>query len=255
MSRRGGTWGNLQGPGPGGMPALTLDYYEFDDPKTGAKSVWKDAYGYRLYDTVRIKAGTALSTAEFQFFQIPVGQNTTGLNFATSYPKTFIDTNIKAAGQIQKGRLFRIISMQIRLVESGATDTTYGSSGAGTEMPTAPTGAAAVSAVNEEKALLEGSFYTFQVDDRDFEQGKGIHFPSPYGFSGFAGGGIPGTSNTDAVAVVNNGFGRFYQFPVIRNIDGLRQFTVKGQFAYAITPTRNSNIECCLEGLLYRSVV
>jgi hypothetical protein len=250
-----GMWGQFSGPGPGGMPALTLDGFLYDNPKTGQKEVFKDAYGYRLYDTVRIKAGTAIPTSEFQFFQNPLGSTVAGLNFATTYPKTLIDTNIKASGQIQKGRLFRISSMQIRLVESGATDTTYGASGVGTELPTAPAGAAAISLVNEEKALMEGSFFTFQVDDRDYEQGKGVHFPSPYGFSGFAGGGIPGTSNTDAVAVINNGFGRFYQFPVIRNIDGLRQFTVTGQFPYAITPTRNATLECCLEGLLYRSVV
>jgi hypothetical protein len=249
-------FGQFSGPGPGGQPSLTLDGYRFTNAQ-GQQQVAKDAYGYRLYDTWRIKAGTAIPTSEFQFFQIPLGGQTAGLNFTTTFNKTLIDTNIAANGQIQKGRLFRIISMQIRLIETGSTDTTYGSSGAGTEMPTAPTGAAVVSGANEEKALLEGSFYQFKVDDRTYEVGKGIHFPSPYGFSGFAGSGAPGGSGagTDAFAVVNNGFGRYYQFPVIRNIDGLRQFSVTGQFPYAITPTRNTTLECCLEGLLYRSVV
>jgi hypothetical protein len=243
----------MEGPGPQGMPALTLDAYRFN--RDGKRMVAKDAFGYRLYDTWRVKAGTVLPTSQFQFFQIPLGGQQSGLNFTAQYPKTLQDTNIKAAGQIQKGRLFRIMSMQIRIIETGATDTTYGSSGAGTELPTNPAGAAAVSVVNEQKAVLEAGFCTFEIDDRDYEQGKFIHFPSPYGISGFAGGGIPGTSNTDAVAVANNGFGRLYQFPVIRNIDGLRQFTVNFQFAYGITPNRNFNIECCLEGLLYRSVV
>lgn len=251
---RGGPFGQLRGVGPGDMPSLTLDSYTYTN-RDGQQMTFKDAYGYRLYDTWRIKAGTVIPTSEFQFFQIPQGGQQTGLNFATQYPKTVIDTNIKAAGQIQKGRLFRIISMQIRLLETGSTDTTYGASGVGTELPTAPAGAATVSVTNEFQALMEGSFYTFQVDDRDYEQGKGAHFPSPYGYSGFAGGGIPGTANTDTVAIVNNGFGRFYQFPVIRNIDGLRQFAVAFQFPYGITPTRNSRLECCLEGLLYRSVV
>ena len=76
-----------------------------------------------------------------------------------------------------------------------------------------------------------------------------------YDTTRFAGGGIPGTANTDAVAIANNGFGRPYRFPIPRYIDGLRQFNVTAQFAYAITPTRNCNIECCLEGFLYRSVV
>ncbi len=245
-----GGFGAFKGPGPGGSATLTMAGVPAPNGQ-----VFKDAYGYRLYDTWRIKAGTALPTNQFFFFQIPLGSTQPGLNFATTYSKTKIDTNMQSNGQIQKGRLFVIHSMQIRLIESGATDTTYGSSGAGTEMPTAPAGAAAVSAVNEEKALLEGGFATFQVDNRDYEEGKFIHFPSPYGISGFAGGGIPGTSNTDAVAVANNGFGRPYRFPLPRYIDGLRQFQVAFQFAYAITPTRNSNLECCLEGFLYRDVV
>lgn len=247
-----GGFGKFQGPGQGGAPMLTLDDYRGQLPPG---LTLKDAYGYRLYDTFRIKAGTALPTSTFYFFQTPIGQQQAGLNFATQYAKTKIDTNMQSAGQIQKGRLFVVHSMQVRLIESGATDTTYGSSGAGTEMPTAPAGSAAVSLVNEEKALLEGGFCTFQVDNRDFEEGKFIHFPSPYGISGFAGGGIPGTTNTDTVAVANNGFGRPYRFPLPRYIDGLRQFQVAFQFAYAITPTRNSNLELCLEGLLYRSVV
>jgi hypothetical protein len=245
-----GGFGQYKGMGPGGAPTLTMDEYVAPNGQR-----IKDAYGYRLYDTFRIKAGTALPTNTFLFFQVALGGQVAGLNFTTQYAKTKIDTNLQSSGQIQKGRLFVIHSMQIRLIESGATDTTYGSSGAGTELPTAPAGAAAVSLVNEEKALLEGGFCTFQVDNRDYEEGKFIHFPSPYGISGFAGGGIPGTSNTDAVAVANNGFGRPYRFPIPRYIDGLRQFQVAAQFAYAITPTRNSNLECCLEGFLYRSVV
>jgi hypothetical protein len=245
-----GGFGKYRGPGSGGAPSLTMAGVKGPNGET-----YKDAYGFRLYDTFRIKAGTAIPTSEFYFFQIPIGNQTSGLNFAAQYAKTKIDTNMQSNGQIQKGRLFVVHSMQFRLIESGATDTTYGSSGAGTEMPTAPAGAAAVSAVNEEKALLEGGFGTFVVDNRDFEEGKFIHFPSPYGISGFAGGGIPGTSNTDAVAVANNGFGRPYRFPIPRYLDGLRQFQVKSQFAYPITPTRNSNLECCLEGFLYRDVL
>lgn len=245
-----GGYGKYKGPGYAGAPALTMAAVKAPDG-----SLWKDAYGLRLYDTFRIKAGTVLPTSQFLFFQQPLGSQQAGLNFAAQYAKTLMDTNMQSNGQIQKGRLFVVHSMQIRLIESGATDTTYGSAGAGTEMPTAPAGAAAVSAVNEEKALLEAGFVTFQVDNRDFEQGKFIHFPSPYGISGFAGGGVPGTTNTDTVAVANNGFGRPYRFPIPRYLDGLRQFQVAGQFGYGITPTRNANLECCLEGFLYRDVV
>jgi hypothetical protein len=242
-------YGQFSGPGPGGQPVLTGD-----DVMINGKLV-KDALGYRLYDTFRAVAGTAMPTNVFNFFQIPQGAQTGGFNFTTQYSKTLIDTNIGTNGQIPKGRFFQIHSVQCRVLMTGATDTTYGSSGIATQMPTNAAGAAAISAVNEEKEILEAGFLTFVVDDRSFEQGKLIHFPSPYGISGFAGGGIPGTSNTDAVAIANNGFGRPYRLPVIRNLDGLRQFRVDVQFAYAFTPNRNFNLEVCLEGLLYRPVL
>jgi hypothetical protein len=217
--------------------------------------VFKDAYGYRLYDTVRVKGGVAIPTSPFNFFTIPNGQQTAGLNFAATYIKSDIDTNGEAAGQIPKGQFFDIHSMQIRIIETGAKDTSYGSSGAGTELPTDATPLSAVSASNESKMILEASFYTFHVGNKDYESGKGLHFPSPYGISGFAGGPIQGESdNVDVVAITNNGFGRPYRFPVQRSLDGLRQFKVVGSFAYPITPVANFNIECCLEGILYRDV-
>lgn len=217
--------------------------------------VLKDAYGYRLYDTWRVVAGTVLPTNPFQFFATPQGQQQSGLNFATQYAKSLIDTNLQQAGQIQKGRYFQVESMQVRVIDTGAISTAFGSSGPGTQLVTSPAGAATVSGSQEEKTILESLVVTYQQDNRDYEQGKAIHFPSPYGMSGFAGGGIPGTSNTDAFAVINNGFGRFYRFPVLRNIDGLRQFGVQAQFGYAWTPVNNFNIELCLEGLLWRPVV
>lgn len=248
---RQGVYGAISGPGPGGAPVLTLDQI----PMNG--QILKDAYGYRLYDTWRFVAGTAVSTAEFLFFQTPVGGTQTGQNFSTTYTKTLIDTNMPAQGQIPKGRFFRIRSMHVRVLMTGATDTTYGSSGIATQMPTNALGAAVVSAVNEEKEILEGGFVTFRVDDRSFEQGKLIHFPTPYGLSGFAGSGAPGGSGagTDAIAAVNNGFGRPYVFPVLRNLDGLRLFSVAMQFPYPFTPNRNFNLEVTLEGLLYRPVL
>jgi hypothetical protein len=185
------------------------------------------------------------------FFQTPQGQQQAGQNFATQYTKTLIDTNMETAGQLPKGQYFDVSSIQCRVITTGATDTTYGSSGPGTEMPTDPTGAASVGAANLEKAIVEAGFMTFKIENREYEQGKLIHFPSPYGFTGFAGAGV---STTDAVAIVNNGFGRPFRLDPHRHIDGLRNFNVTMQFAYAFTPQRNFNVEVCLEGVLYRDI-
>jgi hypothetical protein len=245
-------FGTIAGPGPGGRTVSTLDNY-----RTANGMVFKDAYGERLYDTFRVVSGTVLPTNQFSFFSTPLGQQQAGLNFATQYAKSLIDTNLQQASQIQKGRYFEVISMQVRVIDTGAISTAFGSSGPGTQLVTSPAGAAPVSGAQEEKTILESLIVTYSQDNRTYESGKAIHFPSPYGMSGFAGAGLPGGSGagTDAFAVVNNGFGRFYRFPVIRAIDGLRQFNVIAQFGYAWTPVNNFNIEVCLEGLMWRPVV
>jgi len=248
----GSPYGQITGPGPGGRPVNSLDQI-----RAANGMVYKDAYGYRLYDTYRVVAGTVLPTNPFIFFSIPLGSQQNGLNFNTPYTKSLIDTNLQQAGQIQKGRFFQVESMQVRVIDTGAISTAFGASGPGTQLVTSPAAAATVSGAQEEKTILESLIVTYQQDNRDYEQGKALHFPSPYGMSGFAGAGVGGGSAavTDAFAVVNNGFGRFYRFPVLRNIDGLRQFGVVAQFGYAWTPINNFNIEVCLEGLLWRPVV
>jgi hypothetical protein len=95
-----------------------------------------DAFGHRMYDTIRVKAGVALPTSEFEFFAITIGQQTAGLNFATQYAKSEMDTNLRTGGQLPKDHFFRISSMQLKIIISGATDTAYGAAGAATEMPT-----------------------------------------------------------------------------------------------------------------------
>lgn len=244
-------WAQIKGPGPGGRPVLTMDGI----PVQG--NMLKDALGYRLYDTVRVQAGNAITTNPFLFFQIPQGNLTGGLNFTTQYAKGVIDTNMEVGSFLSKGRLFEVSSIQCRVNVTGATDTTYGSSGAATQMPTNALGAAVVSAANEEKEIVEAMSMKFVIDNRDFEEGKLIHFPSNYGFSGFAGSGAPGGSGagTDAIAIVNNGFGRSYRLPTPRIIDGLRRFTVVMTPGYSFTPNRNFNIEVTLEGLLWRPVL
>lgn len=236
------------GPGPGGSVVRNMDSI----PVNGQRIA--DAYGYRLYDQFRFQSGTAVSQAPFRFFITPQGQQQAGQNFTTQYFKTLIDTNLEQAGAVPKGRYFEVHSIQCRILMLGATDTTVGSSGIATQIPTNAAGAATISATNEIVEVLEGGFMTFVVDSKNYEQGKLIHFPTPYGVSGFAGGGIPGTSNTDVVAVANNGFGRPYRLPVPRKLDGLRQFYVEAVFPYAFTPNRNFRMEIALEGVLLRSV-
>lgn len=236
----------IQGPGAGGSAALTMSGI----PVQGRRIA--DSLDYVLYDTQRVKAGTALPTAEFRFFTIGLGGQQAGLNFATQYEKTKIDTNLDQQAVLPRGWFFRVFSIQCRIIFTGATDTTYGASGPGTEMPTNPAPAAIISAPNEEKAILEGGYQSFHVGDKDYEEGKFIHFPSEFGISGFAGGGRD--DEVDNCAIANNGFGHARQLRVPRDIGELRNFRINAFFAYAITPNRNFNIEMALRGRLWRNV-
>lgn len=242
----GGRQFALSGPGPEDMPVLTANGLYFNGKKL------KSARDFHLYDTWRVKAGTALPTASFKFFVIPLGSAQAGLNFATTYTKTEIDTTMEQAGMLPRDTVMRVDSIQVRILITGATDTTYPASGIGTELPSNPAPAAIVSAPNEEHAILEGGWGQLHVGTKDYEKGKLIHFPAEYGMSGFAGGGRD--DEVDNVAIANNGFGRCHKLTVKRWIGELRNFYFEMAFPYAITPNRNFTIEVCLDGVLWDSV-
>src|SRR5262245_30566291 len=96
----------FEGPN-GGPPVLTLDgvYFTGED---GQRRLYKDALGKRYYDTWRFKAGTAVTVGAFTFFAIPKGGQTQGGNFATTFNKTAIDTNMQQAKQLPMGQLFKV---------------------------------------------------------------------------------------------------------------------------------------------------
>lgn len=240
---------NLKFVGPGGGdPALTLDYYTAAGNKR-----FKDALGLRLYDTLRFKAGNAVPTGTLLLFTIPRGSETQVVNAPTEkYIKGLIDTNMDQSGSLSKGREFIVHSIQAEIVLSGATATTYSSTGNNVELATDPTpsGTAGNSATNFINHLLRSGYLRFIVGEKEYEVGKLIHFPSPYGISGFAGGGS--TNNFESIA--QNGFGRGYRLPVPRHIDGLRNFRVEVEFENPITVIQNFTLTVTLEGLLLRPV-
>ena len=64
----------------GGLPPSTLDGFDAKTSALIAQAIAKNPnlqlksfYGLRLYDTARVAAGTALSSAEFGLFANPVG--------------------------------------------------------------------------------------------------------------------------------------------------------------------------------------
>lgn len=211
----------------------------------------KDAFGQRIYDTLRFKAGNATSTSPIRLFTVPVGGSTSVANAASeTYNKTLQDTNLEQAGLLQQGETFIVNSMQVMVTVLAQTDTTYPTSGPGTELATDPTAAAGVSGLNTANAVLDQTYFRFYIGSKDYERGPGYLFPSAYGISGFAGFGI----STDFEGVANNGFGHPYIFPVQREIPSLTTFFVECQFLQALTIRRNFVLRVILDGVIFRMV-
>jgi hypothetical protein len=210
-----------------------------------------DAFGCRLYDRKRFKAGAAVPTTPTRFFAIGLGQSDFVVNATTEqYSKSKVDTNMVAGGQLTAGQFFVCQSIQAVVTVTAATDTTYPTSGAGTELPTNTVAAAAIAASNLTNAILNQAHCTFVCGSKEYESGLLIHFPSRYGISGYAGFGV----STNFEGAVNNGFGAPYELPIEREIPPLVNFGVDVQFVQALTIDRQFTITMVLEGIIYRPV-
>lgn len=255
----------------GGLPVSTLDSIDpsqygliADILKKNPKARLASLYGLRLFDSARVKAGTALPTSEFELFANPVGTQQTELNGTTQYTKSFIDTNMRTTRQLPQGQEAWITSIQVRVLISGALDDTT-QTGANLGLANAPgigsTLAAAddALAVNLAQAALEGIYLRFYYNSTVFEEGPLWGFPSRYGVSGFSGAAayVPGTAGTTIMqneTAINNGFGYVFRLPVVRHIDSLYQFSCTLQPYNNFVPTNNFRIQTILEGLGAKSV-
>lgn len=211
----------------------------------------KDAYGVRVYDTKLLKAGQVTPQQEFRFFSVPIGQQDFVVNApAEVYQKTKFHTDLNASGLLEQGQMLIIRNIQLMVIVPSQTDTTYPTSGPGTEQTTNPAAAAAVSGVNLATAILNQSWYQIIIGEHGYESGIGFMWPSRYGMSGFAGFGI----STDFEGVANNGFGQPWMLPIERQIPALTTFYLSAQFLQGLTITRNVNLVAIMEGIKYRPV-
>jgi hypothetical protein len=218
-----------------------------------------DAYDYVCYDTLRYKPATAVSTADVLLFTVGFGQATQVANSAgEAYTKTKADTNLQEGNRLPAGQTFIVDSIQFMVQFTGSTDTTYPTSGPGTEFPTDTTAAAAISSTNLITAILEQSYVQFWVGEKAYEEGPLWAFPSDFGVMGFAGAGSGATTAVNALTntevAVNNGFGHARVLAVPRQIPELVNFYIKLNFIQAFTITRQLAIRAILRGILYRPV-
>lgn len=226
----------------------------------------KQALDWCQYDTKYAVAGTALPTTPIGFFAIQKAAQDSVVNSPTVvYQKSAMETNMVQAGQLERGQLLIVESIQANVSIPGNFDLTNQSTGNTTLPATLPTDAvqtnatAGVIASNLAKAILRSATGFLKVGSNDFESGPLMQFPSEFGITVSGTGSFTGT----AVAVVttvpvdlmaNNGFGfaRILRFP--RIIEAGQNFGFPVTFNNAFTPSRNFDIQIILRGLLFRDV-
>jgi len=240
-------FGNYPTPSPMGLQ-LTASVLKRVNERGGLRVV--DVLDHIRYDTLRFKPGAAVSTAPFVLFQIPFGQQASVANAAENYNKSLLDTNMDSAGQLPAGQEMIVNSIQVWVNVPGQTDTSYPTSGAGTELPTDTTAAAKVSGVNLLKAVLTQATLTTKFGEKRYEEGPLFQFPTDYGISGFAGA----ADSTGNESISNNGFGRARALFMPRHIPELVNFNVNVQFVQALTISRQFTLTVMLHGILIRPV-
>jgi len=210
-----------------------------------------DAYDYSAYDRLRYKAGADTPTNTQRLFTSGVGQQVSVVNAAENYTKDYFDTNQQEGNRLARGNYLVVDSIQIKVSMTGELDTTYPTSGAGTELATSTVGAAIITGTNLFKALQEQTYIQFWVGEKAYEEGLIEDFPCEAGISGFAGSG--GTTLTSQT-VLNNGFGYCRKLAMQRLIPELVNFRVDLRHLQALTITRQFTLKCSLKGILYRPV-
>jgi hypothetical protein len=217
----------------------------------------EDAFDDIIYDTFRFAGGQNAPTAPLRAFQSAVGATVPVANLTSeSYQKSEHDTNMVTPNMLPAGQFFMAESMQALIQFTGATDTTYPTSGAATEEPSVTTALAPISAVNLITALLFQIHLKLRIGDKDYENGPAIYFPSDFGVSGFAGSGNSASVTVNNIVnsetVVNNGFGRSRKFLIEHEIPELRSFYIEMKFLQAIAIPRQFNLRVLLQGVRYR---
>lgn len=253
--------GFLGGPGQPVFPRLTAE-----QAAAMADLDTKQMLDWVMYDTKYFVAGTVLPTTPINFFQVQIGQQDfVGNSAAVTFQKTKFSTNMVQSGQLERGQVLIVRSMEAIVSTPGNFDLTVQGSGNTTLPATLPTMAVQTNATagvivsNLESAILKSGICTLKVGNNFFENGPLIQFPSRFGISGYAGNSFTGTATAAVTtvpndAISNNGFGIPRILIEPRPIIAGQNFQVILEFGNAFTPQRNFEIQFCLCGELYRDI-
>ena len=249
--------GSQQGVLPSTLDSINPAYYpQVADFLTKNGGRLASVSGIRLYDTLRVDAGV-MPLTQFIYFQN--GVNTTqGLFVAgTQYRKQNIDVSYWIdGGKLSAGYEALIWSMQVLIQLPASLDVSVQTSGNSINLTNVPgslsTEAATdpIKAGNLMRAILEGFYFEFFLNNSAYEHGPTWAFPTAYGVGNtLAVGGV--IAGPFADGALSNTVGFAYQFPVMRYIPSLTKFGVRmtAQNAFNTTLTAPFRIVTILEGI------
>ena len=249
----------------GGEPRPVIGRVSAEEAAAMAGLDVKQAIDWVQYDTKYYVAGTAVNSADQIFFSVPInGQDSLGNNSAVVFSKTQMATNMVQGGQLQRGNILIVESLQAQITIPGNLDSTLQASG-NTTLPLA-TGTA-VGAATATAGVLLGNIYSaiaksgvirLKIGNKEFERGPLEQFPSEFGGSGFnslvQAGTSPATSIPVNDGIINNGFGFARMFRQPRQIVAGQNFGVYLNFFNPFNPSRNFDITIALRGILFEDV-
>lgn len=220
--------------------------------------------GLVLYDTYRFDAGV-MPLKTLQFFQNGVGTQQGLVVAGTNYTKQEIDVHPWInGGRLDKGYEALIWSIQCRIQLVSSLDESVQSSGNAINLTNAVgTIADEASATDPTKAgnlmraITEGMYASFYVNNTQFESGPLYRFPCVYqtgNYAALANAGVGATPARDAIAdgMIGNGMGTWcYQMPVMRHIPELTRFGINLTIQNAFTTANNLpfRVQFLLEGI------
>ena len=245
----------------GGFPQNVVGRVTAEQAAAMAGLDVKQALDWVQYDTRYAKAGAALPATPFQAFQNSIGQQEPLINDAAVL---ITKSRMIQGGQLERGQLLIVESIQAQVTVLGNFDLTLQSTGNTTLPSTLPggnvtsAGTAGNIATNLARAILRGLTCVLKVGSNEFEGGPLSQFPSEFGITGFGTSAFTGTAQAGIIvpedSVANNGFGqpRFLRFP--RIIEAGQNFSIITTAWNTFTPNRAFDIQYCLRGLLFRDV-
>jgi hypothetical protein len=262
----GSPWYNYPQPGfAGGPPRPVMGRISAEEAAAMAGLDVKQAIDWVQYDSKYFKSGTAVNASDIIFFSVPInGIDYLGNDSTVSFTKTEMATNMVQGGQLQRGNLLIVESLQAQITIPGNLDATLQASG-NTTLPNstgtavgATTTTAGVLLGNLYSAIAKSGVISLKVGNKFFERGPLEQFPSEFGGSGFNSLVQAGTSVATSIPVndgiINNGFGFARNFRIPRQIVAGQNFGVYLNFYNLFTPARNFDVTICLKGLLFEDV-